>query len=181
MTAVPSSDRDRSGPTRLDRLCGAVDAVNRWAGLLWGFTIIPVTVAVVWEVVMRSFFNSPTLWSNETVIYLSAMTYLMAGGYALLHRAHVRIDILYERFSLRTRSYLDIITFVFFVFYVGTLIWIGTESAWASFLQGETTGSPWNPPIWPVRFAIPLAGLLLLLQGLANLLRDLGVVRGQAP
>jgi TRAP-type mannitol/chloroaromatic compound transport system permease small subunit len=105
----------------------------------------------------------------------------MAGGYALLHRAHVRIDVIYERFSPRTRSYLDVITFVFFVLYVGTLVWIGTEIAWKSFLIGETTGSPWNPPIWPVRFAIPIAGLLLLLQGVANLLRDLGIARRGAP
>jgi len=47
--------------------------------------------------------------------------------------------------------------------------------AWASIQQGETTGTPWSPPIWPVKLAIPVAGLLLLLQGIANLLRDLGI------
>ena len=51
---------------------------------------------------------------------------------------------------------------------------------WSSFLEGEGTGTPWNPRIWPVKLAIPLAGLLLLLQGISNLLRDLGVSRPES-
>lgn len=60
---------------------------------------------------------------------------------------------------------------------MGALIWVGSTLAWTSFLQAEGTGTPWNPRIWPVKLAIPLAGLLLLLQGIANLLRDLGLAR----
>ena len=75
---------------------------------------------------------------------------------------------------------LDLFTFVFFCIYVGALIWVGTTLAWGSFLEGEGTGTPWNPRIWPVKFAIPLAGLLLLLQGIANLLRDLGFARSRS-
>ena len=86
------------------------------------------------------------------------MAYLLAGGYALLHRRHVRIDVIYEALSPRTRARLDAFTFVFFVAYVLTLIWAGGIDAWNSFQIGETTSTPWNPPIWPVKAAIPLAG-----------------------
>jgi TRAP-type mannitol/chloroaromatic compound transport system permease small subunit len=158
-----------------DRFCGAVDRVNEWVGAFLGLTVIVVTGAVIYEVVARSAFGKPTLWSNETTIYLSAMTYLVAGGYALRHRRHVRIDLIYERRSAKTRARLDLITFVFFLGYAGTLLWVGADMAWQSFLQRETTATPWDPPIWPVKAAIPLAGLLLLLQGIANLLRDLGL------
>ena len=180
MTAAPDAGGRPDRPPRprvADRFCDAVDALNAWAGLLWGLTVLFVTAAVVYEIVLRGVFNRPTIWSNEAVIYVSAMTYLIAGGYALLHRAHVRIDVLYERFTAKTRARLDLFTFIFFVLYVGTLIWGGTASAWMSYGQAETTGTPWNPPIWPVKFTIPLAGVLLLLQGVANLLRDLGVAR----
>jgi TRAP-type mannitol/chloroaromatic compound transport system permease small subunit len=51
---------------------------------------------------------------------------------------------------------------------------------WTSFTQSEGTGTPWNPPIWPVKLAIPIAGALLLLQGIANLLRDLGVAQRES-
>jgi TRAP-type mannitol/chloroaromatic compound transport system permease small subunit len=157
------------------RFCDTVDRINSWVGRFFALAIFAVTMAVLYEVVSRTTFGQGTLWSNETTIYLSAVAYLIGGGYALAHRRHVRIDVLYDRLSPRVRARLDQFTFIFFFIYVGGLIWVGSTMAWTSFLQGETTGTPWNPPIWPVKFAIPIAGLLLLLQGIANLLRDLGL------
>ncbi|MEO8310766.1 MAG: TRAP transporter small permease subunit [Caldimonas sp.] len=176
--AAPLPDTDRPPTTLLERWCDLIDRINEWAGLFWGFTIIAVTAAVLYEVIARTVFGAPTQWGNETTIYLSAMAYLLAGGYALLHRRHVRIDVLYEALSPRNRVRLDAFTFVFFLAYVLTLIWAGGADAWNSFQIGETTSTPWNPPIWPVKLAIPAAGLLLLLQGIANLIRDLGWVHG---
>ena len=75
---------------------------------------------MLYEVVARTVFGAPTTWGNETTIYLSAMAYLLAGGYALLHRRHVRIDVIYEVLTPRTRSRLDAFTFVFFVAYMLT-------------------------------------------------------------
>lgn len=154
------------------RLCAAIDRINSVMGRIWGLTILFVTFAVLYEVIARGAFGQATLWANETTVYLSAMAYLIAGGYALRHRMHVRIDVVYLLLSPRSRVRADLFGFVFFFIYVMTLIWIGGQSAWTSFLQGETTGTPWNPPIWPVKAAIPLAGMLLLLQGVANIIRD---------
>ena len=88
----------------------------------------------------------------------------------------MRIDLLYGIFGPGLRRAADVIGFVFFALYVGALVWVGTQMAWGSYLQSEGTGTPWNPPIWPVKAAIPIAGALLLLQGVVNLLRDLGWV-----
>ena len=85
---------------------------------------------------------------------------------------------LYAALSPRARARLDAFTFVFFVAYMLTLIWFGGSDAWNSFSIGETTSTPWNPVIWPVKAAIPAAGVLLLLQGFSNLFRDLGWVQG---
>ena len=160
-----------------DRYCDLVDRLNSWLGRALALSIFIVTAVVIYEVVARGVFGNATTWANETTIYLSACAYLLSGGYALAHRRHVRIDLLYERLVPRTRARLDLFTFIFFFIYVGALIWVGTTLAWGSFLEGEGTGTPWNPRIWPVKFAIPLAGLLLLLQGVSNLLRDLGAAR----
>ena len=162
----------------LERFCDLVDRINEWAGLFWGFTIVAVTTVVLYEVVSRTVFGTPTSWANETTIYLSAMAYLLAGGYALLYRRHVRIDVLYEALKPRTRTRLDAFTFVFFLGYMLTLIWVGGADAWNSFQISETTSTPWNPVVWPVKAAIPAAGLLLLLQGVANLIRDMGWAPG---
>ena len=182
MSELTANPRENAPPRQpkgaLERFCDRIDRLNEWAGLFWGFTIIAVTLAVLYEVVARTVFGAPTSWGNETTIYLSAMAYLLAGGYALLHRRHVRIDVIYEALSPRMRARLDAFTFVFFVAYMLTLIGYGGIDAWNSFSIGETTSTPWNPVIWPVKAAIPAAGLLLLLQGISNLIRDLGLAPG---
>lgn len=165
------------GGSLADRFCDTVDCLNSWIGRFFALSIFVVVIAVLYEVFARGMFGQATLWANETTIYLSAAAYVIGGGYALAHRRHVRIDVIYERLSPRTRAKLDLFTFVFFFIYVGALIWVGSTLAWGSFLQGEGTGTPWNPRIWPVKFAIPIAGVLLLLQGISNLLRDLGIAR----
>lgn len=170
--AAPSVVRSQT-----DRFCDAVDRLNSWVGRSLALTIFIVTVVILIEVFSRTVLGQATSWANETTIYLSACAYLLSGGYALAHRRHVRIDIIYDRLSVPTRTRLDLFTFIFFVMYAGALIWVGSTLAWTSFLQAEGTGTPWNPRIWPVKFAIPLAGLLLLLQGVANLLRDMGLAR----
>jgi TRAP-type mannitol/chloroaromatic compound transport system permease small subunit len=159
----------------VDRFCAAIDGLNEGMGRFWGAAILVVTFAVIWEVVSRTFFNQATTWANETTIYLSAMAYLLGGGYALKHRRHVRIDVVYQMFSEPARRRLDMFAFVFFVGYAGALVWVGADMAWTSFQQSEGTGTPWNPRIWPVKMAIPIAALLLLLQGIADLVRELGI------
>lgn len=163
-----------------DRFCDAIDRLNCAVGRFWALSIFIVVLAVLIEVVARSALGQATIWSNETTIYVSAVAYLLGGGYAMAHRRHVRIDLIYERLSPRTRTVLDCITFLFFVLYIGALFWVGAKMGWMSFQQGEGTGTPWNPPIWPVKLAIPLAALLLLLQGVANLLRDIGIARPES-
>ena len=163
-----------------DRFCDTVDRINSWVGRFFALSIFVVVLAVLYEVFARTTFGQATIWSNETTIYLSAAAYVIAGGYALAHRRHVRIDVIFDRLSPRMRAKLDLFTFIFFFIYVGALIWAGSALAWTSFLQGEGTGTPWNPRIWPVKFAIPIAGVLLLLQGISNLLRDLGIARADS-
>jgi len=159
----------------VERFCTAIDRLNEWVGRATGALILVVTMAVIYEVVARTFFGRATVWANETTIYLSAMIYLLGGGYALKHRRHVRIDVVYQLFSDVGRRRLDIIALVFFVGYVGALVWVGTDMAWSSFQLREGTGTPWDPAIWPVKATIPIAGLLLLVQGIVNLMREMNI------
>lgn len=168
-------------PSALALFCSFIDRLNTWVARFWGASIVIVTIAILYEVIARGFLGQATIWANETTVYLSAVTYLLGGGYALLKHGHVRIDLIYGALGPSAKRVADVISFVCFALYVGVLVWIGTEMAWASFQQSEGTGTPWNPPIWPVKMAIPIAGLLLLLQGTANLLRELGIVAETEP
>ena len=156
----------------MDRFFRAVDRLNDWCGWVVGLQILFIVAVIAYEMVLRGIFGAPTLWANETMVYLTAMAYLLGGGYALRHRRHVSVDVIYARLSVRTRAKLDVVTLAFFVLYLGTLIWAGSVWAWDSIKVGESTGSPWSPPIWPVKLAIPVAAALVLLQGIANVVRD---------
>jgi TRAP-type mannitol/chloroaromatic compound transport system permease small subunit len=150
-----------------------IDNISIWSGNIVSAVNPIVMVFVIYEIVMRFVFNAPTIWANEATVYLSAIGYLMGGAYSLYYKAHVRVDILYLKFSPRTKAMLDVITFFFAFVYLGSLVWVGSTYAWESVKVLEKTGSPWNPPIYPLKFAIPLGAGLLLLQSLANFVRDL--------
>lgn len=175
MTSGKAARGEATFPAWSNTFCRFVDRLNDGVGWLLGPMIVFVSVAIVYEVVSRSAFSVATLWANETVVYGSAAVYLLTGGYALLHRRHVRIDVIFGALSERTRRRLDLIALPFLVIYALTLLVVGGEIAWTSFLQAEGTGTPWNPRIWPIKACIPVAGLLLLLQAISNTMRDLGL------
>ena len=161
----------------MNGFCDAIDRLNEVVGWLLGPVIIFVSGAILYEVISRDVFDAPTVWANEGVVYGSSMVYLLAGGYALLHRRHVRIDMIFAMISPRAIRILDLLVLPFLIGYALTLVVVGGEIAWSSYLQAEGTGTPWNPRIWPVKACIPLAGLLLLLQAVANTLRDVGLAQ----
>ena len=84
---------------------------------------------------------------------------------------------IFAMISPRAIRILDLLVLPFLIGYALTLVVVGGEIAWSSYLQAEGTGTPWNPRIWPVKACIPLAGLLLLLQAVANTLRDVGLAQ----
>lgn len=156
----------------------AVGRVNEWVGRLTGLLIVAIVLVIVREVIGRSVFHAPSLWADESMTYMAGFAYVLGGGYALLHRKHVLVDLVYQPVKNRggaLRAVFDIAGFVLFAMYCLTLIWYGWHMGSTSFMQHEHSGTLWNPPIWPLKFAIPLGGLLLLVQGFANLLVDLGL------
>lgn len=163
------------------RVLSVIDAISIWSGNLVSAINPIVVVLVVYEIIRRFVFNAPTIWANEATVYLSALAYLLGGAYSYYYKAHVRVDILYAQCPPRTRALLDVITFFFTFVYLGALIWIGSVYALESIKVLEKTGSPWNPPVYPLKVAIPLGAALLLLQSVANFVRDLTfLVRGHS-
>lgn len=160
----------------LARACDAIDAVDDAIGRWLGPVIVLVTAAILYEILMRSAFSAATVWANEAVIYGSSAVYLLAGGYAMRHGRHVKLDGFVEALPAWLRGTLPLARLPFMLGYALTLVVVGGASAWTSFLQGEATGTPWNPPIWPVKACIPAAGLLLALQMLADTAREMGWV-----
>jgi len=158
------------------RFLSIVDAISRKSGQAVSFLLIAAIIVITYEVVARRAFHAPTIWAHESTVQLLAVLYVIGGAYTLYVRGHISMDILYVRFSPRTRAILDLITSLFFFLFCGVLLWQGTETALVSIMRGEGSGTVWNPPIYFIRSAIPLGALLILFQGLAKFIRDFSIV-----
>lgn len=155
-----------------------IDRINGWTGTFVAYWAVIAVFIYYYEVLARYVFNSPTNWAHEGMFLMFGMQYLLAGGYAYREESHVRVDVLYEMRSFRTKAIIDIVTSVFFFIFVLALFWTGLLFAMDAIEVQETTLNEWGIQYWPVKLAIPLGALLLLLQGIAKLIRDILYLRG---
>jgi len=157
----------------------AIETISNWSGIVTAWLIIPMTIAVTWEVVARHFFRAPTIWAFDVTYMLYGTHFMLGTAYTLMRIGHVRTDMLYQGWSVRRQNIIDAIGYLFFFFpamifffYFG---WQEASHAWAI---GETSdASPWRPIVYPFKTVIPLTALLLLVQGIAELLKSLYAIR----
>jgi TRAP-type mannitol/chloroaromatic compound transport system permease small subunit len=158
----------------IEKVLTYVDRVSEWVGKATSYLILLLTAVISYEVVLRYGFNAPTIWAQETSTYIFGAFFMLGGAYVMRHEGHVRVDIVYSRLSPRGRAIVDIITFpIFFFLFLGILVMEGTRMAVWSWSIWEHTQSPWSPPIYPLKTVIPVAALMLFLQGAARYIRDI--------
>lgn len=156
--------------------CHRIDLLNEWVGKYSSWLVIPLTSVILLDVILRYVFNSPTIWAWDVGVQLLGAIAILGGGYAFLYGAHIGIDVLVERLSPRRRTIVEIITYLFFLFSVGILLWKTTSAAWTSALSREVFHSFFMPPIYPLKIVMAFGIFLLFLQGLAKFLRLLSTI-----
>jgi TRAP-type mannitol/chloroaromatic compound transport system permease small subunit len=157
-----------------------VDAISEKVGRFVSYALVPLTAVVAYEVLMRKGFNAPTIWAFEVTVYLYGINYMMAMCTVMRHDKHIRIDIITLQLPERIQLYLRLITFwLVFVPFVGAMLWAGTEYAAKSWMQVEHSWSAWKPPLYPYKTVIPISLALLFLQGIANFIRELYLLKGE--
>lgn len=150
-----------------------IEGLSQWVGKAFGWCILILTLSVSYEVFVRYVLNAPTVWAFDMMVQMYGALFLMAGPYALAQDAHVRGDVLYRLFSVRWQARVDFILYILF-FFPGmmALFWYGWEIASDSWRYKEVS---WNSPariqIYFFKTLIPVAGFLLMLQGLAEMMR----------
>lgn len=166
----------------VDRVLATIDALSTATGWLAGWLIVPMTLAVTYEVVARYAFNAPTIWAYDTTYMLFSTQFMLAAAYTLLRGGHIRTDVFYERWSPRTRAIIDAVSYVLFFFPgMAFVLYAGSVEAWHAWEIGERSDwSPWRPVIYPLKAVIPVTAALLLLQGFSELVKCLRVIRGRA-
>jgi TRAP-type mannitol/chloroaromatic compound transport system permease small subunit len=157
----------------------AIDTIADWSGRAIAWLIIPMTIAVCWEVVGRHFFRAPTIWAFDVTYMLYGTHFMLGTAYTLMRLGHVRTDMLYQGWSIRRQNLIDAIGYLFFFFPAMALFfYFSGQEAYHSWEIGETSdASPWRPIIYPFKAVIPLTALLLIVQGVAEFLKSLYAIR----
>jgi len=147
-----------------------------WTGLRW------VTMAIIgvllYAVIMRHVIGTPSMAAYELAMFMMTVGFFLAGGPLLLQEEHVRMDAFYSRWSLRRRAMMDAATFVLFI-YIIVMVITAITSTVSSYETGQHTKSIWSPPLWPVKAGMAVGCMILLLQAIANLIRDIAAIKGK--
>ena len=147
--------------------------LNNQVGRITAFTILVITGLLLFEIVSRYGLNSPNVWVSEITGFIFWGYAFVAGGYTLLHRAHVRMDALYDRWSARKRATVDAATFSMAGFFLVTLLWRTSYHARLAVESVERTPSMAATLTGPVKVFLVIGVVLLLLQAIASFIRDL--------
>jgi TRAP-type mannitol/chloroaromatic compound transport system permease small subunit len=156
----------------------AITSLNRWIGRTVHWLILPMFAMLLVDVAMRYAVGRPAIWTTELTQLVFGLYAVIGGGWLLAERAHVNVDIFYGRMSVRRKALVDVCTSFLFFLFIAVLLWQGSSMAWVSAAKLETSQSIWNPHVWPVKLAIPVAGVLVLLQGIVRLVADIRVLMG---
>ncbi|MGZ8290538.1 MAG: TRAP transporter small permease subunit [Telluria sp.] len=159
-----------------------VDRVSSLVGQAFSWLIVALTFLISWEVFARYALNHPNPWAFDLMIMMYGTSFMMAGAYTLAKNGHVRGDVLYSFFPPRLQAGLDLVLYiVFFIPGVVALVWAGyTYAAESMAINEHSTLTANGPPLYPFKMVIPVAGALLLLQGLAEIVRCVACLRDGA-
>jgi TRAP-type mannitol/chloroaromatic compound transport system permease small subunit len=157
-----------------------VDTMNAYVGEYVSYWALLAVFVYYYEVVARYVFNSPTNWVHESMFLMFGMQYVLSGAYGYRDDSHVRVDILYTRLSPRGKAACDVFTSVFFFIFTITMLVTGWRFAMDSIGFGEVSFTEWGIQYWPVKLMLPLGALLIVLQGVVRLLRDLALLFGRS-
>ena len=154
-------------------LLHAADRLSTWAGKTFAWLIVVLMVVVCVEVVKRYALNAPTAWIYDANNFMYGTLFMMCGAYTLSQDGHVRGDFLYGSMKPRTQAALDLVLYiVFFLPGIGALTWAGWDYFRDSLAIREHTFNATPLPVYPFKFVIPLAGAVVLMQGIAEIIRS---------
>ncbi|MEO5765671.1 MAG: TRAP transporter small permease subunit [Casimicrobiaceae bacterium] len=157
----------------LARITRALDTIGRACGVAVAWLIVPMVGSLVWEVTARYLFNAPTTWAYDMTFMLYGTFFMIGSAWTLQRGSHIRTDTFYAKWSPRTQARVDLACYLVLFFpAMAILAWLGWEYFWKSFGQNERiVTSPWLPIVWPFKFMMPAASVLLLIQGLSECLK----------
>ena len=152
-----------------------VEWVSEWSGRIVSFLIYGILGTLIFEIFSRYLFNTPTIWAHEAGSFFFGTYFILGAAYCLLHGGMINVDVICTKLSRRTQAVLNVITFIFFLAVCLTLLIAGGQDAVYSWQVREHSNTTWAPPLYPLRTVIPVGAALLLLEGLAQFIREAAI------
>lgn len=158
-----------------------IDRISEWSGKAAALLVVPLTLVVTYEVIMRNFFNHPSNWGYDVSWMIYSLSFMIGGAYTLMRHGHVRIDIVYNVMSPRTQRIFNIFIYIiFFLVSAVILAWGGVKFAADAWASGEKLStSTWGFPSAYSKTVIPVAYILLALQSIAEVIRNILSLQGK--
>jgi TRAP-type mannitol/chloroaromatic compound transport system permease small subunit len=165
--------------TGLIKAVRVIDKFTDTTGTWIAWLNVPLVAVVAWEVIARYAFNAPTIWSFDLTYMLYGTIFMLGCAYALHKGAHIRTDFFFEKWSVRTKGWIDSVAYIVFFFpSIFLFLVVSGGEGWYAYEIGETSEqTPWRPILWPFKMVVPLACLLLLIQGVSETIKSVWAAR----
>ena len=157
----------------------SVDAVNTVVGKITMYLVFAMIGILLYEPISRTIFDRPLIWSMEVAQFTMAAYWLLGGGYSMILKGHVRMDLLYGRWSEKKKAKVDAVTGLFLIFYIVFLLIGAYSSIEYAVMYGQKNRSAWAPYMAPIKIIMGIGVLLMLLQAIATFFKDLAKARGE--
>ena len=166
-------------PRWMSTVIVGIDTFSLWVGRVVAWMVIPLMLAMTYEVFARYYFTAPTVWAYDISRMLFGATFVLAAAYALSKGVHIRSDFLYRKWSVKAQGRVDAALYLLFFFpSMIVLLYWSSEWAWNSLSRGERgTDTAWMPLLGPVKSTLPVGVAFLLLQGISETLKAVHAAR----
>ena len=166
-------------PKAVKAFVRAVEKTNKFVGTFSMYLVFAMMGILLYEPVARNLFDVSSIWAVEMAQFTMAAYYLLGGGYSMMLKGHVRMDLLYGRWSDRKKAFVDAITCIFLIFYLVFLLVGAYSSIEYAVMYGQRNRSAWAPYMAPIKIIMGTGVLLMLLQAIATFFKDLAKARGE--
>ena len=157
----------------------SVDKLNTVVGIFSMYLVFMMIGILLYEPIARNLFGISSIWAVEMAQFTMAAYYLLGGGFSMILKGHVRMDLLYGRWSERKKAKVDAITSVFLIFYLVFLLIGAYSSIEYAVMYGQKNRSAWAPYMAPIKIIMGTGVLLMLLQAIATFFKDIAKARGE--
>ena len=157
----------------------SIDATNKVVGKFAMYLVFGMIGVLLFESISRTIFDKPHIWVVEVAQFTMAAYYLLGGGYSMILKGHVRMDLLYGRWSEKRQATTDVFTGLFLIFYLVFLLVGAYSSIEYAVMYGQRNRTAWAPYMAPIKIIMGIGVLLMLLQAIATWFKDLAKARGK--